>query len=146
MHLPFRTEKNLIGVCGASTCIFLKIYLLFFHFPHLHLCSSFDPSATQGAQRSLHLSLRRSGCVTVHGHAAKWLRAGSTGSFPQFAVAGELKEIEGSRCSWQQPRASAHRLYQEGLGDMKKSQYPLKKNRGTLINAVPFSINMQPLL
>lgn len=64
----------------------------------------------------------------MHGHAAKWLRAGSAGSFPQFAVAEELKEIEGSCCSWQQPRASAHRLYQEGLGDMKKSQYPLKKN------------------
>lgn len=32
MHLPFRTEKKLIGVRGASTCIFLRIIIIFF--PH----------------------------------------------------------------------------------------------------------------
>jgi len=63
----------------------------------------------------------------VHRRAGKLLRAGSTEYFTQFDVAGELKEIEGSYCSWKQTRAPACRKHQEGYGDMKKSQYPLQK-------------------
>lgn len=128
MRLPFRMEKTNWSL--RSFYLYVS-YELFFPLTELirssHLCSGFDPSAIQSAQRSLHLSLRHSDCLTVHRRAAELLRAGSTEYFTQFDVAGELKAIAGSYCSWKQTRAPARSKYQEGLGEMKKSQYPLQK-------------------
>lgn len=119
--------KKLIGVCGASTCTFLMNF--FPHFVDKELtfmqqlwskcrteCTEISSSVTEAGD-----------CITVHRRAAKLLRAGSTECFTQFDVAGGLKEIEGSYCSWKRTKAPARRKYQEGLGDIKKSQYPLQK-------------------
>lgn len=127
MCLPFRMEETNWSLWSFYLYISYEFFFLTLLIRSLRLCSSFDPSAMQSAPRSLHLSLRHSDCGTVHRHAAKLLRAGSTECFTQFDVAGELKEIEGTYCSWKQTRAPAQRKYHEGLGDVKKSQYPLQK-------------------
>lgn len=109
----------------------------------LHLCSSFDLSARQSAQRSLHLSPRHSGRIPLRRHAAGSPRAGSAGCFAQFDVAGHRKKEKAATGAGNKPEPLLQ-MYREGLWDVKNPQYPLKN--GYLDQSSAFSSNKQSLL